>query len=171
VELYGGDSSNIFAIGQSAGGAHLATALFSGLLQAEKVQISGAILQSVPFWYDLTQERRRKNMLLYHETDEDEKVLQLTSLACFEAADGDQLMKQSLLVMIGEFDPHEIVEGNVRFVQAFRKRMGHLPVLEVMEGHNHISYALGIGAAGDEIGPRILQWVKNHARDTQGQSM
>lgn len=163
VGQFGGDHANIFAVAQSAGGAHLATAVFCGML---KTSVKGCVYQSAPWWYDLRQERRKKNMLLYHGTDSEEEVMQKTSLAAFEAASPDVVSGQLMMLMVGEFDPNEIVEGNMRVVQEFRKKTGHMPVFEVMEGENHISYALGVGIEGSEVGPRILRWIKKHSGAT-----
>jgi len=162
VGRFGGDVSNITAVGQSAGGAHLATAIFTGVLKDVGVVIKGAVLLSPPMWYDLTQERRRKNMFAYHSTEVEAEVLAKASVSTFRTATQQDMSACStnILLMLAEFDSNEIVDGNLMWVNEYRKKLSKLPLLEVIPGHNHISYALGIGLEGDIVGPRILSFMK-----------
>lgn len=50
AESYGGDSLKMTAVGQSAGGAHLASAIFAGNLRSQGVTLDGVMLHSVPLW-------------------------------------------------------------------------------------------------------------------------
>lgn len=61
--------------------------------------------------------------------------------------------------MLAEFDPDEIVDGSLRIVDSFRAKMERLQVLEVVKGHNHVSYMLGVGVPGDLTGPRLLDFA------------
>lgn len=163
VGNYNGQPESIHVIGQSAGGAHLAMALFSGRLDALS-GLHSIIMQSVPFSYDLTQERRRKNMFAYYDTESVDEVLNKTAVSLFasgtlKANDFGQC-KPELHVMIGQYDSNEIVDANIRFVEAYRKKAGKMPLFEVMGGHNHISYALAIGLEGDSTGPRLLEIIR-----------
>ena len=156
----GGDPSQIHLVGQSAGGAHLATALFTGLLNDWKKHIGGVVLQSVPLWYNLTFEARRQIMERYHRTDRHEEINSKTSVSSFEKLTKEEVEDwPPVLLMLAEFDPDEIVDGNLRFVEAFRKKTQRLPLLEVMKGHNHVSYSLGIGLPENTIGARLLAFV------------
>lgn len=157
---WGGDPSRIYLIGQSAGGGHLATALFTGLLRDWKDNIGGIVLQSAPLWYNLKLEKRRQIMLQYHQTDLPQDVEVKTALSLFQKCSKEEVeLWPRLLLMLAEFDPDETVDGNLRFLDAFRKKMNRLPVLEVMKGHNHVSYVLGVGLAGHTIGARLLAFV------------
>jgi acetyl esterase/lipase len=163
IGAYGGHNSRIFPIGQSAGGAHLATALHTGLLKEQLKNVGGFIFQSVPFWYNLKLDRRRKNMLLYHQTEVEEAVVEKMSVTTFAKCEREEVQNwPPALTMVGEYDPDEIVEGNMQFLAAYEQKMQRLPLLEVLDGHNHISYALGIGLEGDLVGPRILAFVLGH---------
>ena len=107
IHEYGGNVNGVFAIGQSAGGGHLAMALlFNELVTAET-------------------------------------------------------MMPALFVTVAEFDFQECLQGNQKFVRAFSKRMKYLPTYQVLPGHNHVSYCLSIGLQGDEVGPRIVEWVRD----------
>lgn len=154
---YGGDPAKITAVGQSAGGAHLASAIWNGFLEEAGVNPSGIVLLSPPMWYDLRQERRRKNMFLYHETEKEEKVLAKTGVSVFR---GSTISKEpNLLLMVAEWDSNEIVDGNLAFVDAYRKKHQRMPLFEVMKGHNHISNTLAIGLPDDLVGKRILAFA------------
>jgi acetyl esterase len=159
VTTHGGNPSKMTAIGQSAGGAHLASAIFTEQLKSMDVTLHGVILLSAPLWYDLRIERRKKNMLLYHATNSEEEVLAKTGVATFRTANAEDISSSNILLILGEFDPNEIVDGNLMFVEEYRKKFARLSLLEVMKGHNHISYFFGLGLEGDRLGKRILDFI------------
>ncbi|KAL7911413.1 Alpha/Beta hydrolase protein [Trichoderma velutinum] len=160
VNEWGGDPSQIYLIGQSSGGSLLANALFTGRLKAWNSNIRGIVLQSVPLWHNLGLEWRRKSMQQYHRTDQLEEIEANMGLSLFEKCAKEEVEDwPSVLLMLAEFDSDEIVDGNLRFVDAFRKKIQRLPVLEIMKGHNHISYCLGIGLPDNAIGERLLAFV------------
>lgn len=160
---FGIDASRITAIGQSAGGANLANAIFTGILRESGIQIKGAVLFSAPLWYNLNMERRRTSMFTYHATEVEAEVLEKTPVANFRAASQEDLSacNSNILLMLAEFDANEIVDGNLMLVEDYRKKLSRLPLLEVIQGHNHISYALGFGLDDDILGPRLLNFVKS----------
>ena len=156
---YGGDSSKITAVGQSAGGAHLANAAFSGLMKKAELSLKALVLLSPPMSYDLRQERRRQNMFLYHATETEEEVMGKTAVSVFREAKEEDLQGLNLLLMVAELDSNEIVDGNLAFVDEHRKKFRRLPLFEVMRGHNHISNTLEIGLPGSLVAKRILEFA------------
>jgi acetyl esterase/lipase len=154
---YGGDPTKITAVGQSAGGAHLASAIWDGFLEEADVSLRGAVLLSPPLWYDLKQERRRKNMFLYYGTEKEEDVLAKAGVSIFQRSTISK--EPNLLQMVAQLDSDEIVDGNLAFIDAYRKKHRRMPLFEVMEGHNHISNTLEIGLPGDKVGKRILAFA------------
>jgi acetyl esterase len=152
-------------VGQSAGGAHLASAIFLGLTDSVDPKqgplLKGAILLSATLSYDLSLERRRKNLSAYTGTDNEAEILEKSSVGLFRKLDKGKKLPCEILLMLGEYDFDEIVDANLEFVQEYRKKFGRLPLLEVMKGQNHISYALGVGLDADRLGPRILEFVKH----------
>lgn len=101
-------------------------------------------------------------MFAYHSTEIESEVLAKTSVATFRSASQKDLdcCDGNFLVLLAEFDFDEIVDGNLLWVEAYRERMGRLPVVEVMKGQNHVSSCLGIGLEGNVLGPRILRFVR-----------
>jgi acetyl esterase len=158
VSKYGGDPDKITAVGQSSGGAHLASAVWNGIMHKAGVSISGLVLLSPPLWYDLKQERRKGNMVKYHGTDREDEILAKTGVSVFR--DSTDVPEPNLLLMVAELDSNEIVDGNMAFIDAYRKKFNRLPLFEVMKGHNHISNTLAIGLPDDLVGKRILAFVK-----------
>lgn len=161
IGCHGGDPERITAIGQSAGGAHLAAAIFTGRITAARLKLHGVMLLSAPLWYDLNQERRRKNMLAYHAVDTEEEVNLFTGVSTFKEAKVEYVEPVELLLLLGQYDPEEIVAGNEMFVEAYAERFSRRPLLEVMEGHNHISYYLSLGLPGNTLGSRILTFISD----------
>lgn len=157
---YGGDAGTITAVGQSAGGAHLASATWAGFLRDFGVRLHGLVLLSPPLWYDLRQERRRHNMELYHDSKKEDDILDKSGVSVFQKSSISE--EPRLLLMVAEFDSNEIVDGNLAFVDAYRSKYKRLPLFEVMPGHNHISNTLAIGLTGDLVGKRILAFALDH---------
>ncbi|KAF7626343.1 Alpha/Beta hydrolase protein [Aspergillus flavus] len=161
IHEYGGNVNGVFAIGQSAGGGHLAMALFSGRLQQQNAMPTGVMLQSAALLYDLSQEQRRTSMIAYYATHDLDRILAQSALGLFNELVTAETMMPALFVTVAEFDFQECLQGNQKFVRAFSKRMKYLPTYQVLPGHNHVSYCLSIGLQGDEVGPRIVEWVRD----------
>lgn len=69
-----------------------------------------------------------------------------------------------LLVMVAEAEADEILDGTFEFLSDYRKRFSKLPVLEVLKGHNHVSYTIGMGLDEPEyaaVGSRLVSFVKD----------
>jgi hypothetical protein len=101
-------------------------------------------------------------MMLYYSSDKPEEILKNSALALMKRSaffDTSRHPRPTIHIMIGQFDFDETVDANLGFVAAYRERIGHLPLVEVLEGHNHISYALAVGLEGDRTGPRLLEII------------
>lgn len=150
----------------------MAMAAFGGIMQkalaspqpdSQQLHRMKMVLLSPPLSYDLRQERRKQNMLLYYDTASEAEVMSRTAVSLFRgasSADVEAMAGCELLLMVAELDPNEIVDGNLEFVQAYRARFSRMPRFEVMMGHNHISNTLGIGLPDDAVGKRILEFVR-----------
>lgn len=172
VHRYTGDRDAVFLLGHSAGGGHLAMALFSGRLQPYLTLQShlergtgprGVLLMSAALAYDLTQEPRRTDMEEYYGTLDHEEIQVRSALGMFRNLPAVRRGETSLpevFVTVAEWDFEECVRGNLKFLEAYAMRTKRLPRFEVLPGHNHVSFCLSIGLPGDEVGPRIVEWVR-----------
>lgn len=170
IAQYGGDPTKVVAMGQSAGGYHLFTALTLGYLD-EPGLLRGAVTLSAPFTVSVAQPERAKAMMEWFQTDKPYEVnARWSPLALFrreffgttEKAGRDKFPCE-LLMMVGELEADEILEGTWEFVADYKKRFGKLPLLEVMKGHNHVSYCFGFGLEDpdyERVGKRLLGFVK-----------
>lgn len=175
IANYGGDPDKIVALGQSAGGHHLATSLFLGYLDPAspdaKPLLQGAVLLSCPFTTDDSQAGRAAAMLDWFSTD---KLFEINNRWSPAAIFREQFFGTTktapretlpceVLLQVGEWEADEILAGTWEFVRDYKKRFGKLPVLEVIKGHNHLSYVMGLGLEDpdlDHFGRRILDFVQ-----------
>lgn len=135
-------------------------AAFKGMLA--DVKLKGMVLLSPPLSYDLSQQRRKRNMFQYYTTQSESDVMSKTAVSLFRDASDEVLMAGCgrLQLMIAELDSNEIIDGNFEFVHEYRARFNRLPRLDIMMGHNHISNTLGIGLPDDTVGKQILEFVR-----------
>lgn len=173
ISTYGGDPDKVVALGQSAGGAHLATAVFLGLLEPNpKPLLHGAVLLSAAFTMDTSHPARQKVLREWYNTNDAFEINGRWSAAALfrEQFFGTttnpprQKLPCELLLMIGEAEADEILEGTFEFVGDYRKRFTKMPLLEVMKGHNHVSYTFGLGLDEPEyvaVSERLLRFVKD----------
>lgn len=173
----GGDPSKVVAIGQSAGAYHLFTALTTGRLDATSPSspplLRGAISMSAPLTVGLEDPARAAAMMDWFGTDKAFEVNgRYGPLALFRqeffygsAASGGaprERLPCELLMLVGEFEADEILEGTWEFVAEHKRRFGKLPILEVLKGHNHVSYGFGLGLEAPEyerVGRRLLDAI------------
>ncbi|RAH86795.1 alpha/beta-hydrolase [Aspergillus japonicus CBS 114.51] len=166
VHRYGGDRNAIFALGQSAGGGHLAMALYAGRLISDEGQslVRGVLLLSAALEYDMGKEDRRRSMEAYYGMNDHNFIHAHSALGTFQrlSNDDDEAVGSTpeLFVMVAEWDFEECARGNLNFLQAYYRQQRRLPSCEVLLGHNHVSYCLSIGLPGDEVGPKIVEWVR-----------
>lgn len=174
IASYGGDPDKIVALGQSAGAHHLATSMFLGKLDPPspeaKPVLKGAVLLSCPFTNDDSQAGRVVAMMDWYRTDNVFEVngrwapgaiFREQFFGTTAAAPRDKLPCEMLL-QVGEWEADEILAGTWEFVSDYKKRFGKLPLLEVIKGHNHLSYVIGLGLDEPDLerfGRRILDFV------------
>ncbi|RAH47381.1 alpha/beta hydrolase [Aspergillus brunneoviolaceus CBS 621.78] len=166
IHQYGGDRNSIFALGQSAGGGHLAMALYAGRLISDEGRnlVRGVLLLSAALEYDLGKEDRRRSMEAYYGTNGHEFIHAHSALGAFKKVshEDDEAggTAPDLFLLLAEWDFEECVRGNLDFLQAYNKQRRRVPRFEVLSGHNHVSYCLSIGLPGDGVGPKIVEWAR-----------
>lgn len=176
IARHGGDPAKVVAMGQSAGGCHLLSALFLGHLDEPGPQgpplARGIVSLSAPFTMDLSKPEGLAPIADYYRAGSAWEVngryapLALFRQAYFGTAGGPQPrggFPCGLRLVVGEWEADEILDGTFEFVQDYRKRFGKVPVLEVLEGQNHVTYCFGLGLedpAYEAVGKKLLGYVE-----------
>lgn len=132
----------ILLAGQSAGAIHAADAL-AGRGGPLPGALKGAVLMSG--LYDFTRHARLGFEGAYQGDDPGPQST-LAALA-------DQPVP--LMFTLSELDPPAFQRQAALLVDHWTARHGHWPRLHWLEGHNHVSPAMQLGAAGDTLGPLI----------------
>ncbi|KAJ0114567.1 carboxylesterase type b [Diaporthe amygdali] len=172
ISKHGGDPGKVVAIGQSAGGLHLATAMFLGKLDPNpKPLVHGAVLLSAAFMADSSDPSRASVLKDWFQTDNLFEINQRWSpVAIFRqqffgtaTTPPREKLPCALLMMVGEDEADEILDGTFEFLSDYRKRFSKMPLFEVLKGHNHVSYTFGLGLDEPEyaaVGNRLLAFIK-----------
>ncbi|KAK4947784.1 hypothetical protein LTR10_013292 [Elasticomyces elasticus] len=150
---------DIYIMGNSAGGVHLATYLLTPDFATSRQQISngtsagrlkGVIFLSVPFHFERAQADRSETLRAYFGDD----VHARCPLGLLEASKHNrsisELQQVPVMVLNGTLDPEdEILLPRDDFVREWKasEAVASNLTVQLMEGHNHISPVLGVGTA------------------------
>lgn len=174
ISQHGGDPDKVVALGQSAGALHLATAMFLGKLDpSPNPLLRAAVLLSCPFTCSTVDPARTHALKEWFQTDD---LFELNSRFAPAAIFRQEFFGTTatpprkgfpceLMMMVGEVEADEILDGTFEFLSDYRKRFSKLPVLEVLKGHNHVSYTFGLGLDEPEyaaVGTRLISFVKEN---------
>ncbi|KAK9242119.1 hypothetical protein V1506DRAFT_509754 [Lipomyces tetrasporus] len=169
---YAAESRDIFILGSSAGGVHVATWLFGGdhlpkdnnlLQKSSGPLLSGIVFLGTPFEWDM--EGPLKNILIKYYGGEVE-VGQLEPRSLMKRTVGHQRTElgaqmRQILVIISEFDPEPIETAGRDFVVALCEDGGNASLM-VLDGHNHFSPPFALGTRipkEEEWGMRVGKWM------------
>ncbi len=175
-----GGAHSLFLMGNSAGGVHLSTYLFSPAFAESRKQVlnqesesslrlRGAILVSVPFHFEAASGSREDVLKTYYggRRSEDSPLGLLKSLAQ-EGSISEALPGVTLLILTATLDPNdEILDPNKDFMdfwKAQRASSASDPQIGIIEGHNHISPVLGLGTGDvreEEWGRQVADFCKS----------
>jgi acetyl esterase/lipase len=181
---------DVFIIGNSAGGVHLATYLLEARFESGRehlfdgsglYRLRGAVLLSVPLDFKSARPERSETLDWYRparlsgeSSGRSQEMfcpngllqsLKHRSVAAKIAGRAD-LGIPDLLVLLGEFDPKdEIVEPGMRFFATWKYIYGDTGGVELkwIAGHNHISPPLALMSgdrAGQEWGEDVVGWMR-----------
>ncbi|KIW25141.1 uncharacterized protein PV07_10805 [Cladophialophora immunda] len=177
-EHMGHDASsptNLFIMGNSAGGVHLATYLFAPDFRGNRqkqfkgdapaLKLSGVIFLAAPFHFDRAIAERAQTLQAYFGNNvRDRSPLGLLR-ACKKDGSIDDLKAVPAMVLYGGLDPQdEILTPKNDFVKEWIETdavANELTVLKI-EGHNHISpvLALGTGISKEEAwGRQVVEFI------------
>ncbi|MDF2114477.1 alpha/beta hydrolase [Roseiarcaceae bacterium H3SJ34-1] len=137
---------NIILFGQSAGAAHVATAI---ALQEQKLAsrgVVGAVLLSGV--YDLTIANPNAVSKAYYGEDASLYAARSSQSALVAA-------KLPMLVGMAEYDPVHFQRQSMGLIQAISAARKVLPPLVQLLGHNHLSGVLHLGLPDDQLGLAI----------------
>ncbi|KAH9893778.1 alpha/beta-hydrolase [Xylariomycetidae sp. FL2044] len=170
VKKAGYESIDLFLLGNSAGGVHVATYLLDGQFAASRAKVlaearagPGALLRGglflgVPFHWG-----SESNGILTGYFGEGKKLWDHSPLGLLEAAKkkkkqgGPELPGVGILIQMSELDVDMFIETAREFQQAWPGRS--TVEFQILEGHNHISPQLGL-ATGIE---KEEQWGRQVA--------
>ncbi|PQE26042.1 carboxylesterase type b protein [Rutstroemia sp. NJR-2017a BBW] len=169
-----GDRKNVYLMGNSAGGLHIATFLLSPHFLSQRkalhsgtgpVQLKGAIEIGVPFGFDQAADDRQDMLVAYYGSIEEAREKCPTGLLKAVEKEGkskEELGVPKLLFMVSENDPEdEILAPNREFVGLVEKVWAEKGEVREIEGHNHISPLMALGSGeGEKWGEELAAWVK-----------
>ncbi|PSR82845.1 Alpha/Beta hydrolase protein [Coniella lustricola] len=173
IANYGGDDAKVVVLGQSAGGVHVLSALFMGYLDNHSPPLMrGFISLSAPFTMDVSNPKRNEQLAEWFQ-DKDASAYneRYTPLALFrqwcrgDGSDSKKKLPYEIRLAIGEYDMTEATDGTFAFVNEYQNYFGRLPLLEVLKGHNHVSYSFGLGLDEDPIHETVGKALLRHIEE------
>jgi triacylglycerol lipase len=152
-----GDPDNIFVLGQSAGGTHVAEFVFRpSLVDGEGPTVAGAILVSPVVGLNVENASAGETAYFGDTSNawKDKQVLgniERTSIP--------------VLILTAEFDPEKFRVGTARLFHELVVDKGTTARFRQMQGHNHISYTAAIGTSDTQAAEQILDFMATAGRD------
>jgi acetyl esterase/lipase len=151
ITAHGGDPARVYAMGQSAGGAHVAQYLaHERFASAARRALAGAIL--VSGLYDTVTMDKNPMFKAYFGED-------ATRYAGQSALPGLAATSTPLLVLIAEHDPADFKRQYVELLRAYLSARGTLPHSAFLPSHGHLSTILSVNTEDAFVGDRILDFV------------
>ena len=173
----GNGSRDVFFMGNSAGGVHVATFILEPRPAALRASISpgivggvilrGYILLAVPFDFRNAAADRAATLKAYFG----DKVREDCPLGLLQSFKPQEGSLPKILVLWETLDPEdEIVQPGLNFIEEWEGREG-LGDLDgaVLEGHNHISPPMALGTGlqrEEEWGVMVGKWIHDTRRQT-----
>lgn len=155
VAAHGGDPGRIVICGQSAGAAHVATYVaHRGLHVADGGGIAGAVMMSGIFD---TQSCHPNDFHRAYYGDDPKGWGPASCMAGLVASNVPQLFT------LAEFDPEDFQRQAAQLAGEWAAAHGRYPQLQYLTGHNHLSPALSIGSAEDEVEAILAEFVRRVA--------
>jgi acetyl esterase/lipase len=149
AQRLGGDPSRIHVVAQSAGATHASGALFQHELRPRCHDVvRKAVLLSG--FYRMSADTPVTTAALYFGSDE----TQYAQRSPLSHAPGS---KVPVVLGFAQFDPAHLACSTLALAQALTTRDGRCPPLAWLQGHNHVSPVLGLGASNDLLGEAIHQ--------------
>ena len=159
IARFGGDPDRIVLMGQSAGATHVATWTFvpevhgaAGPRVAGAILLSGVYAPADPVFHDVdTPEPQR---IAYYGADP-------TKWHAMNPIHHVAPGHPPVFVSVAEFDPWPLQWGSPALVEALAKCDKRMPHFVYSRNHNHVSPAMAINSAADDIGAELLAFVRS----------
>ncbi|KAM0154183.1 hypothetical protein ACHAQE_007319 [Botrytis cinerea] len=172
-----GNKKDVYLMGNSAGGLHIATYLLESRFLEERkswqgeeanVLLKGAVEVGVPFSFEEALAGRKDMLEKYYGSDE--SVLAKCPSGLLKAVGESKKSREelgipNLLVMNSEYDPvDEILNPNGAFVKLGEEIWAEKIEVIKIQGHNHISPPMALSTGeGEEWGEQVATWIKGNA--------
>ncbi len=148
---FGGEARQLFVMGQSAGGVHVASYIAHTRFHGSNGPgIAGGIMLSA--LYDLTRTEHNEMHKAYFGND-------LTRYAEMSSLPGLSRTRLPLLFSVSELDPPDFQKQAAALAAGFLETRGLLPRLLYLTDHNHISSVLQLGTPCDTLGNELKSFV------------
>lgn len=154
IAEYGGDSSRLFLIAQSAGATHAASAVFDPRFRPTCYSwLKAAALMSG--FYKIYPGIPGPNVGLYFGKD---------AAQCVDSSPVTHVSTSSTPVIMtqAELEPEFFGEQAAALYDALNRRDGHAPAFALLRGHNHQSPVLIIGSKNDRLGKAIVDEFRTY---------
>lgn len=156
IGRYGGDPTQIFLLGQSAGAMHVADYVARPELGGpHRSALAGAALASCV--YDVGRAGDKPIHRAYWGDDRSA----WSGMGTLDALIATDL---PLLLTVAEYDDPEFVGQAAHLVSAWFERRGEYPPMHYLYGQNHLTGVYGIGSDTDVLGPLLERFVAANTR-------
>jgi len=159
IARFGGDAERIVLLGQSAGATHVATWTFipevygaAGPRIAGAMLLSGVYAPSDPQYHDV--DPPEPHRIAYFGADAS-KWRAMNPIHHVAAG------HPPVLVSATEFDPWPLQWGTPALVEALAKCDKKMPWFVYSRNHNHVSPAMAINSAADDISDELLAFARS----------
>jgi acetyl esterase len=161
VAGYAGDADRMFLLGESAGGAHVASATLIRELQPEGgLRPAGIILVSGPYNAELELRARRQLGIATPDPRNEAYFGADTSLhrqrSIIRLIDAEPL---PVLITFAELD---LIQMQVQAGELFAHLTTHCgfsPAISMIRGHNHLSQCFSLNTGDDALAEPVLRWM------------
>lgn len=152
---YGLDAGKVFLMGQSAGGAHVASYVAHSDVYAPKTHdVRGLILLSGIYNYAVMPPSPMEPAYLGNDR---------SLYAARSSLSGLVESDLPMLITIAEFDPPQFEQQGLELLTALQAKRKQMPRFVHAIGQNHLSVALYLGLPGDLVGPQLKAFIDYHS--------
>lgn len=168
IEQYGGDSSRIFLVGESAGAAHVATALLLRRLHPSGgLSVSGCVLISGV--YNPHLERLACRQFGIATPDPRNEAYFGSDFAQYPAMSIVELIDAPPVPLLITFAELDLFQMQVQAGELFARlttRHGFECDLHVVRGHNHLTQVFAVNTGDESLSSAMLRFLRRLSRST-----